>query len=601
MTSRLGAAIVLALALGLTLAVGPGASPAAAVPAAPTVSNLDASTPGHVTGTVASDQPFVLVRLAKYVSWMAVPWTVVPVSGDRGTFDLETWGYGPGQTVQAVACSQSTYTATACSAAQTDGVQFTPTDVIPTITWPADTTVGPGQTATISVSDPNGGGSLQAESTRYAYMPAVTPLLRNGTTQLNLLEGGDTLRLRRCSTVNPGVCTNFIPDQSISLSVRTVAHATLGGWAIITGTEPVVHPTVQTDSVGTYSLEWHLERDGVPVPGHGATVTGTLGTYGQSEPLPVSGSGLPDGEYVLVTAITVNNPSYGTFPAAASSLPITVDMDPPPVSAITVSDPVIYPMAGNTPGHPPSATIVARGQFGPWDHFRVSNVKPSDPKIFYRVDATFNADRTEMRATLGGTAEGAVEPPWGNYAVSVVDGAGNAAPATVGVTVSGLRLVHRTDRMRFPATTKVAQYVGRCSTLRRLAPPQRSGALGYYANTRCARTGSRASSVSTEHRLKLPAAYRYTDLRVDVEGGAARSRPSSQALFRFRSSSRAWLPFVTLPSAYGLHTGATQDLTGLVRPDGVVNWGVSVRARNRYVVRRFIVTLHYDVLEEPLW
>jgi hypothetical protein len=63
----------------------------------------------------------------------------------------------------------------------------------------------------------------------------------------------------------------------------------------------------------------------------------------------------------------------------------------------------------------------------------------------------------------------------------------------------------------------------------------------------------------------------------------------------------ALAPPATLPSAYGLHTGATHDLTGPVRPNGTFDWGVTVGARNRYVVRRFIMTVHYDVLEEPLW
>ncbi len=859
---------VLAAILAVTLSVL-GLSPAqAVVPDAPTVTALDSSTPGHVTGTVTSDQPFVLVRLSS-----GAPWVPLTLASSTANFDLETWGFGANETVHAVACPTDTFDAEACSAEQTAGVGFSATDVAPDVTWFTDSTVGPGEDAEVTVSDPTGGGTLQAVWNNTDGDDQTTTLDRNGNTNLTLVDGTGTVRVERCSTDDPAVCTGFTPPVQHILTVRTSASATVGAIAPITTASPNTSATVDTDRAGTYTLAWHLEQGGNPVVGHDGTDSGSLDGSGAAEPFTIPGGGLDDGDYDVEGTITVTDPDFGEFPAAAFSGTVSVDstgapqvtgvnddtaghvtgtvsslrpyvfvwfdgsvaktmstlvdgsatfdlptwgysgsqtlnaiacptttvdetcsaaqtapftvtdvapdvtfftdstVGPGQDAIVTVNsdagggtlravwtntegaDPVTVLTVGvgtaltlvdgtgivsiqrcstvntlmctgftpaitspltvrttataslgtlaaiNTP-HPTSSGVVTTNRAGTYTlawHLEqngnevpgtdgtasgaltsgvtpaftipappsdgtfsvVGTITVTDPSFGVFPAAGFTGtlavDRvgpavtsvsssrtaiwplvnsakypgstvltvtgslvdvaglqlrrgtTTINLTLAagqitwygrpsGASTGALAPA-GTYTARAVDAAGNASTQSAVVVLSAQKMILKTlRRTTTPRATKVDQYVGRCSTLRRPSLRGWVGSFGYYANTKCARQTFRASGVSTAHAVFLPKAERYVDIRVEAYGGAARSKPSSRAVIRYLNTGGNWVNEKTVSRTLGTHRGVTRSTTGVVFGDRSFAWGFLTGFGNRYDVKNFTLVLRYYVL-----
>ena len=121
--------------------------------------------PGHVTGTVTTDAPFVLVQLRdEGGSHVPDPHYIDNPSGEI-QFDLEAWGYTsdapPAYPLQVVAAACSTARSADCSP-PVDSATFQVHDVVPAVTFPTDGTLVAGQDYALSVADPQGGGSLRA-------------------------------------------------------------------------------------------------------------------------------------------------------------------------------------------------------------------------------------------------------------------------------------------------------------------------------------------------------------------------------------------------------------------------------------------------------
>jgi hypothetical protein len=324
------ATILAAVIATLTLA------PAQATPAAPVLTTPDAGVAGQVSSTATTDQAFVLAGISTDTS----TWQSFAVTAGSASISLPTWGYSGTTTLHAVACPSGTYDATACSPEATTDNTFTPTDVSPQVTWFSPDTVGPGQSAPVTVTD-TGGGTLQAVWDNTEGTPITTQLAQNGTTDLTLADGTGTVTLERCSTVDTSACTGFTPAITQPLTVRTTATASLGTVASITTANPTSSATVGTNRAGTYSLSWHLEQKGTPVSGGptGTGVTGSLDVNGAAAPFSIDGNGLADGGYDIVGTITVTDPSFGTFPAAAFSGTVTVASGAPLVTAVDTTTP----------------------------------------------------------------------------------------------------------------------------------------------------------------------------------------------------------------------------------------------------------------------
>ena len=246
-----------------------------------------------------------------------------------------------------------------------------------------------------------------------------------------------------------------------------------------------------------------------------------------------------------------------------------------PASAAPAA-PTVSDLDASTPGH-------------------VTGTVASDqPFVLVRL---FSDDLTEMYATWDGTGDDPYPVIGGTYTIGVIDISGNVAAPTTTVAVSDLRLIRTTYRRTVTASgSKVAQYVGRCSALRTPARRGWSGSLGYHANDRCGRHSWRASAVSTAHRIRLPAAERYLNIHVNTYGGAARSRPRSRAIVRYRTTSDTWVGVHAITGSLGTRAGPTLSTNGLVSRNRSFRWGVASAYGNRYDVARFTVVLHYYVV-----
>lgn len=307
-----------------------GLSPAHAELDTPVVSALDSSTAGHVTGTVTSVAPFVTVRLAADVE----P-EVVTMSEGSGTFDLETWGYTGTLPVLVASCEVETPVVPEdCSAESESAATFTPTDVVPAVTWPSDTSVGPDDNPTVTVSDPDGGGDLRAIWVNPGD-DLGTPVPRDVATPLNLSDGSGFVRLVRCRAGSTNVCSQFSPDQTVALDVDAEVAATIGAVEPLTEVNTSTDVVVDTDATGTYELTWSLERDGTPTAGQGGTASGTLDGNGAAEPFTLDGGALLDGDYDIVVGITVTGPEPDlvAFPEAPAIGTVTVAGGGPTVTA----------------------------------------------------------------------------------------------------------------------------------------------------------------------------------------------------------------------------------------------------------------------------
>ena len=223
----------------------------------PPLSDLDANTPGHVTGTITTSAPYVLVQLRRSEgSYLANPVYLTTTAGSAD-FDLDAWGYtGDDLQLTAVGCPRAEFVD--CDPPVTFDQVFQVSDVQPTVTFPTDTTVGPGQDYDLTVSDPQGGGRLFA-----IWQNHEIPISRTGSTTLPptaFVEGTGDLLIWRCTDHPPspgfiypcvatGISRSLAVDRTVSSS-GSVSPSTIGP-----GTSSVTLNTTVSDA-GTYVLDW---------------------------------------------------------------------------------------------------------------------------------------------------------------------------------------------------------------------------------------------------------------------------------------------------------------------------------------------------------
>ncbi|GAB4012299.1 hypothetical protein [Nocardioides ultimimeridianus] len=587
--------------LAAALIAGPltvlGVAPAHAVPAAPTFSNLDASTPGHVTGTVTSDQPYVFVRMDNDTAT-----SMVTLAGGTGSFDLETWGYGSGSgttDVQAAACPTATADGS-CSSLATSAA-FTPTDVTPQVTWFDDGTIGPGQgDPSITVSD-TGGGDLHAifvsDGQRFD-----TVVAHNGTTVLPAdADGSGYVRITRCRSGSPFVCNDlgFTAPLEHDLAVRRTASAVWlrdVGVATAAAPDPVytVDPTPST-AEASYTLSWHLET-GSPATqvGGGGTATGSL-TAGTPIAVTLDTTDVPDGDYTVVGTLTLHDPDFGTYtdvPVEGGSL--RVDKTGPTIDpgSLHVTHTYVRPESG---AGDDLVTITATGANAE-DGDTWTVLGPTGQLVRSFLPGIVTPGQS-WEAQFDGRDEDGVPLPSGGYTVQLSDANGNLGP-TLKVQVQ--RLAARTFTKTVTAkASKVDQYVGRCS---RLASPSShgwAGSLGYFANTRCRSTTGVDSTVATEHSVRLPAAATYRDVQISAYGGAAKGFGRSVAVMYYEDPSRNNKVAKTILGARaGTWAGPRKAASTMVKRIGsarYVFWTAGTAARQHYDVKGFTVTVRYQI------
>lgn len=579
----------------------------AAVPAPPvTVSDLDVSSPGHLTGTVTTDAPFVWVcfnncRLSSGQTNDG-QWLSVPADTHELDFDLPTWGHSEGKViVRGCSVAPPAWEACAAPSYSVPSDVLIPTDLVPTIAWPTDTTIGRNgddtpQQVGMAVSDPGGGGNLKLV---WSYVDPWTripggqsvPLAHEGPATLDLEDGVGTLRVYRCAIANVSACTSYTAPGNPTVTVaRGAMRATLASATVITSGTPDNTATIRTDHSGDYTLDWSIEQDGVTVPGSEGRDAGTIGEDGTIT-FTIPGAGLPDGHLTVAGQLVVDDPDFGSYSSPLTTeAALTADRAGPAYENLTVSRTTIHPKA-----------VEALSAYR-WVGISIKDSEQVN-----------DGDRVEIRNTAGATVrhlvpwaatsllgladwdgrdDAGVVVPAGSYTVVAVDALGNPSPITRTVTVSHAKgVLHTYRRTVSAAGSTIDKYVGRCSTLRRPSLRGWSGSLGYYSNSRCRRT-SRASTVSTLNAFRLPrtSAVRYLDARVDTYGGASRRVPRSHGLIRLWAADE-WTSFEEVSRRVGTHTGPRRP--GAVDGDRWVVWNFATALGNRYDVKSFTVTARY--------
>lgn len=196
--------------------------------------------------------------------------------------------------------------------------------------------------------------------------------------------------------------------------------------------------------------------------------------------------------------------------------------------------------------------------------------------------------------------------PEGDYlfTLQVTDAAGNISnECQQQVTVDHAQLVKRTFKKTVRAApSKVDQFVGRCSTLRKPSLRGWTGSLGLYSNTKCNRTGTPSVVVSI-HAEFVPQAIqnRYHRLTIKLYGGAATSRPGSKSILQYVDKTDDPRLAKVMGSSVGTHSGVeTDNAKAFIRDDGhgnrYVAWGLAVASGNRYDVRDYTIVLRYTKL-----
>ncbi|MDO7868860.1 hypothetical protein [Nocardioides jiangxiensis] len=580
-------------------------TPAYAAPAAPTLTDLDTSVAGHVTGTVTggadAQSAWVCwghchVNTGQTGDW----WIPLDPSTHAATFDLPTWGFSEGE-VGAVVCSTAPPKGASCDSYSTQTLSdtLTATDVIPTVTWPTDATIGHNpdgsdQQASVTMDDAGGGSlrvvwSYQNENGDNALV--TVPVAHTGSTQLALADGVGTLTAYRCSEFNGYDCVYYHDLSSPQMTVARSSQPYYLSAPAITSTVGTSHATLPTSHHGTFQATWHVSADGTEVSGSAGSASGPLADDG-SAPIDVPGSGLPDGDLTVEGTIAIDDPDFGPSTTAFSGS-LLVDRQGPAIEGLTVTRTGIHPTAIDALASYRTTTIKVHDdtQLDYADKIVIDNASGAQVRVLEpEVDSWL-----DEHAVWDGRDEAGDVVPDGTYTVSAVDPLGNRSDLHRTVAVAHTSGVLKTfSRTVTAGGSKVDGFVGRCSNLKSPASRGWSGSRGYYANTRCRSTRGDDSVVLTVNGIQLPQAVRYGSFRVDTYGGASRGYGGSQAALSYhRASDGDVVSTRTLGSTLGTHTGTSVSTTPLLLANRVVLWSLGTANFNHYDVKSFTVTARY--------
>lgn len=569
-------------------------APAEAAPAFPTISNLNAATPGHVTGTVSSNGPFVIVTFGgTYINNDEM--VALPTTDGSAAFDLETWGHRAPLVVAASTCPTAAYVDQIVCSPWSYSAQFVPTDVRPTITFSDDTQVGPLDSVTITASD-TGGGRLWA----VWYHPSGSSYIeldKNGATTITAdrirEDASGYMRIWRCAAVRD-FCTEFDAPIAKAYDIQQKMKVTAGEISTITYEHRVRNLPIQANRAGTYELSYDLAEYQTEnlIPGTRKELGGTV-QAGSTLSLPVDGALVPDGTYTLIGTLRVNDPTFGTYETRFKSGAVAVRRTRPTADTVKVQRHTIYPRIRTAKY--PGDTEVTFTRSEPFENLSAKVLNSANQVVMAAGLAGYgsNSVRFQWSARL---PDGGAPPP-GIYTVVLVDGVGNSSEIGGQVRVSGQYLVKKVSKRTLTASGSLdGKFVGKCSTLRRPSLRGWAGSLGFYANTRCRTQTWKASGVSTLHYTRIPAAAELSSVVVTVNGGAAKSKPRSLGVLRYLNSAGKWQDERTVTAKLGNHNGYPGALKRLVQKGDYFVWGFYTGWRYRYDVRNFTVTFRYYVL-----
>lgn len=261
----------------------------------------------------------------------------------------------------------------------------------------------------------------------------------------------------------------------------------------------------------------------------------------------------------------------------------------PDVTAITVSDPVIYPAIVSY--ERPGSTMITMRTGASSSAIDYVDIRDGDNTMVKRFfPAGYPAESWDGRDAAGNLV------PAGSYTIVALNSDGEEASMTGTVAVSHQHLIPRTYVTTRAANRYAYKFVGRCSTLHKPSRRGWRGSLGYYSNTKCKSQTWKASRVITIHQTRLPAAEQWGDVRVDVYGGAARAKPRSRAAIEYIDLSGYLVGGRFLSSKVGWHSARSTVNMGMVDPNGWFAWRLSTAFKAQDDVKQFRIVVHYYLL-----
>lgn len=587
------------LPIAAIMAVGALAAPAHAAPN-PTVSDVATPEPGRVTATITSDAPYVRVEMRDGAGGAyTFDDQVLAVAADTHTAQLDrpTWGFPASTKIRVTDCTDPfTWS---CDWAAADEETFAPVDVVPTITWSADTKVGPADDLfTVTASDPTGGGSLRAQTEWAGGDSNWWMLQRNGATALDLGDGSIDVTIVRCS--DAGTTCRAYDDLTTHVDVNR----RVWGWVEsvtpeVLGPDDTTAPDAQANLMLPEGSDLTVELrvkdwvSGDVIEGFGGTFTDLTLDGDRRETIPLDLTGIESGHYEMDGTVSYDDPDFGHLEGPINSSSFRVDATAPVVQSVRVSSSEIYPVKD-----------------GFKDTVNLTTNATDDAMIRSRWEIR-NSAGTVVRALTssawwhtnevvwnGKTSTGGIAPA-GKYTVHtiVTDAHGNSTVNdSAKITVSAKRLVNKTFTKTVPARGSMFdKFVGRCSKLATPAGRGWAGSMGLYTGTRCKGKGD-AMFVSTAHSARVPDAFRYGTLQITAYGGAGKAEPRSLAYITYLHKKSGWKNHVRLGSSVRGHRGAKVGADSYIFPDRSIGWGVYTGGGARYDIKNFTIKLTYTLL-----
>lgn len=372
----------------------------------------------------------------------------------------------------------------------------------------------------------------------------------------------------------------------LTISSATIDH-------VVTQAEPTANLTVDTDHVGHFAVDYHLDPDG------GAPSTTEIHAEGETDgagafTIPLTTTGLADGAYAVNGTVTVTDGDGDATAAldAAGTVWLVIDRVGPVVTSIDPYVQTIRP--GSTTDANTFTLITAYGDAQLDDDFVIFG--PGGDQV--GVPLTDVSPGTSWTTTWDGHGSGGVLLPRGLYTFKLRDELGNLSGTVAQVRLQ--RLVSKTFTKTVTATgSRIDTYVGRCSSLKVPSSHGWSGSIGYYANTRCRSTADADTVVLTRHRMVVPSAAKYVDVRVKAYSGHSKGYAGDIGVLVYENAANSDAAAVErLGATLGTHAGPLVTASKVLRSVSgrkFVYWNAGTASFNHYDVKTFTVVVHYKI------
>ncbi|MDX6274926.1 MAG: serine protease [Frankiales bacterium] len=285
--------------------------------------------------------------------------------------------------------------------------------------------------------------------------------------------------------------------------------------------------------------------------------------------------------------------AYGGYLTGQTTALLYLDRSAPGLSGATDSG-ALYPISD---GYRDAFAAVINSSERGTGILRIYN---SANRLVFSKAATFASGRNSL-GWNGRIGSGIAAAGTYHYAFQVTDAAGNKRlSASRTFAVSHKRLVGHAARATVtPAGSLVQQLVGSCSRVRTPSVDFGAGGYDYLSEYYCADYyGDGSGLAATRHKFTLPAAVKYSGIRVGVTG--MEDLPGwgdvGVLLYEDRYGSTTGTGGVVAGSAYGTYTAPSASTSWLVN-GRTIHWLFGTTDGDYYEVKSFTVSYTYYTLQ----